>query len=175
VAKRPQWLPPPEEPPAPDEPGYDFWKYANDMPLSQRAVWLAPYIAAEPTLAPWIDAFEAIDKNDDKTALMALLKSNHPLSKRARFYLANLLERHQLKKKQGARETPAYEQSETDVALAYAVGEMKDLIENEKKSFVDALAQVSESRSIPDNTLDNAYKGKRRSTRRQITGPKGRG
>jgi hypothetical protein len=166
VVKRPKWLSPPDEPPAPDDPGYRFWKYANDMPVSRRAVWLEPYIAAEPTLALWIDALEAIDKNDDKAALVALLKSKYPLANYARFYLADLLERYQFKKKQGARRTAAYDQTETEVVLAYAVGEMKSLVENEKKSFAVALAQVSKSRNIPEPILDGAYRGTRFSTRR---------
>lgn len=71
-------------------------------------------------IQPWIDALQAIDHRGNKEPLIKLLKSNEPIPQNARWYLANLLERYQLKKPVGGRATPAYDRSDAEMYLAWA-------------------------------------------------------
>lgn len=154
----PGWLP---KAPAPDDPGYPFWKYADNMPVSRRAIWLEPQLAAEPTLAAWVDALEAADKRNDKKSLADLLKSNHLLGDHARYYIADWIE---LQGANGAPRTPAYDRTATEAALAVAIALVKEQVED-GVSVANALADVSKSGGIPPDTLEGAYLGTRGSTR----------
>src|SRR5689334_948178 len=68
-------------------------------------------------LYPWIAALEAIDKRDDKTQLLDLLNSDDDFPQAARFYLADLLDRYQLRRKPHGQATPAYTRSEVEKTL----------------------------------------------------------
>ncbi len=58
---------------------------------------------------PWIEALEAIDSGGEKRPLVKLLKSNKSIPKAAKWHIADLLERYQLKRHPGKQATPSYE------------------------------------------------------------------
>jgi len=159
MAKRPKWLDPQGE--IPEFLCNMTWS-APDIPLVDRAFWLGDESTAH--LDPWITALEAIDKQGDKGPLMALLKSERDLPHDVRIYLADLLARHQLKKKRGAESVPAYDRTDAEAMLELAI---KDVRERESGiSVKDALEKASKSRGIPHELLSSAYRGSRSSTRR---------
>jgi hypothetical protein len=67
----------------------DFWDHC---------FWLD-----DPSVERWVRALEAVDKRGDKGPLLSLLRSECDLPREARIYLADLLDRHQLKKSSVAR------------------------------------------------------------------------
>lgn len=140
-----------------DMPGYE------KRPFLDRAYWLD----IEPVTEPWISALEAIDARGDKAALLGLLVSDRELPHDARVYLADLLERHQFKRKQGHQATPLYGLSRDDQLLYCAVTEMQLIRDADKSVRVkDALEEVSKRRNIPPEKLLVAYHGRRGSMRR---------
>jgi hypothetical protein len=133
-----------------------------------RAFWLADPDSGEP-ITPieeeWITAIEAVDKRGDKIPLVALLKSQSDLSPEVRFYLADLLERNELKKPPHRPRTPAYDRTAADAALEWAVQRVRDY-RSGGMGIERALERVSTEHSIPLEILGNAYEGKRGSTNR---------
>jgi hypothetical protein len=90
------------------------------IPRRQSHHWLHP----GGKLQPWIDALRAIDQRGDKSELVELLKSDVTIPADARQHLADLLERHNLKLRQGGRggrTTPSYDLPHGVVQLDYAV------------------------------------------------------
>lgn len=110
----------------------------------------------------WIAAFEAFDTHGDKGPLLHLLKSTGLLRD---FYLADLLERHQFKKKPGHQATPAYDTTDKELDLDLAKKAVREKVNN-GSSVLKALEEESKARGIPLNALALAYKGSRGSTRR---------
>jgi hypothetical protein len=113
----------------------------------------------------WIAALEAIDKRGDKRPLVTLLKSQRDLSPRARFYLADLLDRFELKRPAHRPRTPAYDRTLAEAILLWGVQEARELVKA-GMSVVDALDKAAKESSIPLEILSNAYEGKRGSTNR---------
>jgi hypothetical protein len=145
----------------------------------EGAFWLPP----DPDLRDWIRAFIAVDKKGDPTALIGKVtelfakleaiaaahpdvKAPHPDVKR---HLADLLRRRltktigpdgKLKGMPGGAYTkmiPSYDRSQAEANIEQAVEAVKNGMDP------DAAAQRY---SIDPDTLDNALKGKRASTRR---------
>jgi hypothetical protein len=113
----------------------------------------------------WIEAFEAIDKRGDKAPLLELLKSKSDMPRDVRWYLADLLARHQLKKKRGGQATAAYDRTDVDVKKIWAKEDVRALVKS-GVSVADALEQVSKSRGIAPESLALAYAGRDGSTNR---------
>lgn len=118
-------------------------------------------------LHPWILALQDIDVCDDKGPLLALLRSQRELPHDARVCLADLLERHQLKKYRGNQRIPAYRDSPAEETMAVAVECVND--EHRRGMSLDeALAFVAEEFKISEEeTLRNARDGRRGSARRK--------
>jgi hypothetical protein len=152
---------------------YDGPTGAENIEFLDRAFWLDlgrhKY---------WIEAFETIDKRGDKAPLLELLKSKSDLPRDVRWYLADLLARHQLKKKRGAQATPAYDRTDVEAVLIWAIDDVRGLVKR-GMSVADALEKVVESRGYKINVSDEdtigdkflrklalAYKGNRGSTNR---------
>src|SRR5437016_5745242 len=86
--------------------------------------WLYPSDGSE----PWIRALQDIDRHDDKTGLVELLKSKQPMSDKVRWHVADLLERYQLKLMhggRGGRRTPSYDYSPTEAQLKAALESLR--------------------------------------------------
>ena len=139
-----------------DRPGY------GKRPFLDRAFWLD----IEPSSEPWIAALAALDASGDKQPLVRLLEAGQPPQEIC-VYLADLLKRHQLKRKRGNQATPLYDLSKKDQEISFAVIEMRRLHAG-GLSFDDALEQASELHDISDNQLRDAYRGRRSSIRRRI-------
>jgi hypothetical protein len=112
MAKRSKWLERPNDPNIP--------KYLRNAKMAgvgvKSGVVEQVWWKGCSNLSPWIAAFEALDKADNKQPLLQLLRSNLDLPADARFYLADLIDR-QVKRKQGGQNTPAYDRSPADAML----------------------------------------------------------
>src|SRR5579862_4059471 len=136
MGKHPKWLYP--QPP----------KYLLDIAADQgrgvsphvvdRAFWLGDDLSVE----PWVTALEAIDKTGDKMLLLDLLRSECPLPQTARLYLADLLERYDLKAPRHRPRTPAYDYTAVEAALLRGRERVRYFIEN-GMSFEAALTKAS--------------------------------
>jgi hypothetical protein len=172
-AKRPQWLDQPQALPAQPQALPDYLEgYTGPMgdeniDFIDWAFWLHDYHTPREidALAPWLQAFEAIDKRGDQRALVALLQS-HKLPDVAQDYLADLLQRHQLKKKRGAPATPSYDVTDADIMLLWASQDVRKLV-RDGRSVDEAVEQISAERGIPFDILKSAYRGSRASTYRK--------
>ena len=71
----------------------------------------APWLERDAPTQDFVLAINAIDNAGDQRELVSLLKSDVAITKAARWYLADLLERHVLKRKQGKPRIPAYDRS----------------------------------------------------------------
>ena len=163
MSKRAKWLHRPEQKLPEHLRNYVSTGAGVPNDVVDRAFWLGDETAH---LDPWITALEAIDKRGDKGPLLALLKSEFDLPREARVYLADLLARHQLKKKGGGQTTPAYDRTEVEIVLSLAIDDVRELVRTRKRRVAEALEQTSRTRGIPPNILESAYKDRRGSTRR---------
>jgi hypothetical protein len=119
----------------------------------------------DPTTQVWIDAIRDIDKDSDSRDLVGLLRSNYPMTDAARQYLADLINRRQLKRKKGRQKTPAYTESEVDQRVFLAEDAVEALVEG-GDSVLTSLAKVSKDARITEGSLVNARAGKRGAARR---------
>jgi hypothetical protein len=113
----------------------------------------------------WIEAIEAIDVKRDKSKLIGLLRSDSPLSRSARHYLADMLERYQLKRPRGKQRTPAYDRSDAEAMLLLA----KEAYREERhqgRSPKEALATAAKRYHLVPDVLKAAVEGRRGSSRR---------
>jgi hypothetical protein len=85
--------------------------------------------------------------------LLALLKSDSELPYAARVYLADLLDRYQLKKKRGGQSTAAYDRSPVDRILEAANARANELIES-GMTTEGAFEKAAKEFSIPDRGRD---------------------
>jgi hypothetical protein len=129
--------------------------------LVDRAFWLDD----DTSIEPWVTALDAVEKRGDKGPLLDLLRSEYDLPREARAYLADLLERRQLKKKRGGQSVPAYDRTDTEQRLTLAIEDVRRLRKS-RVSVEAALDQVSKSHGIPLEVLATRYHGSRGSTRR---------
>ena len=90
--------------------------FVANLKVTDRNFWADQ---EDEKIPAWIEAIEAIDKRREVDALVRGLKSDRELSKRARFYLADLIER-QLGNKRGRPLTPAYDRTWTVAQLELA-------------------------------------------------------
>jgi hypothetical protein len=134
------------------------------IPVSHRAYWLND--DQRQRICPWIDALEQIDKWGDKGPLTALLRGSEPVPNEVGVYLADLLERHELRRNRHRPRTPLYDWSTADSRLILAKESVDTYSEN-GMSFDDSVAMAAKEYSIPHNVLENYCKGKRGSSNRK--------
>lgn len=148
MAKRPKWLDHALASLPEDLRHYMNTGFFKDEPPS-HFFWIA-----------WVAALEEIDKRKDKGRLLELLRSEYPMPPEARFFLADLLERHQLKNKRGGRATPAYDQTVTDRLLEWVDGHARLLISC-RTSAKDACEKAATEFFIPLEIFMDFHNGKR--------------
>jgi len=87
-----------------------------------------------------------------------MLESGKAPSKDTLVFIADLLNRYQLKRKRGAQAMPAYRRSDAEVALLYALDEVRELLGSGKgtQAVFDAVEKVSDARGIPFEILEGA-------------------
>lgn len=108
-------------------------------------------------ITDWIRAIEAYDKRADKDPLLTLLKSECELPHKARFYLADLLQR-QLKKNPG-KKLAAYDRTDHAVRLLAAKADVTKLVNSGVFEQV-ALERVSAAHGISIESLALVKKGR---------------
>jgi hypothetical protein len=127
--------------------------------LYDRGFWL------DAVTIHWAEAIEAIDKRGDKEPLKKLLKSEFELPPEARRFLADLIDRYQLKLKRGRKATPAYDRTYIEAILELAI----DDVLAHRGAIDVALKEVAEEwdyEGITEKKLKNAFEKRRGSTRR---------
>jgi hypothetical protein len=68
----------------------------------------------------WLSALLDIDKRGNKKRLLQLLRSKTPIPAEARWHVADLLERYELRRPRGGRTTPSYDRSPAETLLEAA-------------------------------------------------------
>jgi hypothetical protein len=160
---RPKWLNAPRGKSPPKE-IVELMKRDAGKGVADRVVDRAFWLTAD--LDPWVDALEAIDKRGDKKPLLDLLESDYDLPPRARIFLADLIERYQLKLPPHRPRTPAYDMTDADAMLTIALADVRKY-QARGMSVDDAVAAVAKGWSIKhQNMLANFCAGKRGSSRR---------
>jgi hypothetical protein len=141
------------------------------MGSSDKIVDCATWLPDVDQNAGWYEALAAIDGRrqdkapQDKAPLLALLRSDSELPATVRHHLADLLERHELRRRRGGQQVPSYDRSDAEAALHSAISQARDYVQN-GMSVSDALEKAAESNCVDRDKLDNAYAGQRGSTRR---------
>jgi hypothetical protein len=120
----------------------------------------------DPITGRWVKAIEAFDKfGGDKEQLKSLLKSDFKLTPEARFFLADMIDRYQLKPKRGRKATPAYDRSPAERWLEYAIEDVYAHRGDIDTAFKE-VARHYNTYGITEKKLKNAFDGRRGSTRR---------
>jgi hypothetical protein len=109
-----------------------------------------------------IEALKLLDDSDgeNKQPLIKILRQRgrmYPAHRDVYFYVADVLDRYQLKRKRGGQKTPAYDRTDVERRLEMAKSE----IANGK-----SLQQAAADWGLNPNALENFRLGKRGSTRR---------
>jgi hypothetical protein len=121
--------------------------------ISDNAFWLDD----DDRNRPWYEAFAAIDRKRNKQPLLDLLRSKKP-TEVACWHLADLLDRHQLRKKRGAQTTPAYDRTPREAFLEMAIVAVRD--RNKGVSVKDAIAEAAKRYYLSENEISDAYHGR---------------
>ena len=119
--------------------------------------WLEPGGAIQ----PWIEALWEIDRRGDKQTLLKLLRSKERMPHAARFYVADLIERYQLKRKRGgaAHQTPAYDRSPQEAKLLRAIASARQQINDEGAAPDEALKLAAKVWGVKSNEKTAATPG----------------
>jgi hypothetical protein len=113
----------------------------------------------------WALAVEAIDKRGDKAPLITLLWSDGTMPPEARGFIADLLERYELKKKtRGRPRLPIYDRSLVEAILLIGIQRIKEYRER-GISVSEAVELAAEEFRLDPNKLRDAYHGKRGASR----------
>jgi hypothetical protein len=134
------------------------------IPIGDRAFWFED--EQRQRLAPWLNALEQIDRNGDKGPLMEELRSERELPLEVHHYLADLLDRYELKPPAHRHRAPAYDLTKSEARLMM----LKDRVETFQKhgmNFNDAVDKVAEQWSMNAQILANFCQGKRGSSNRR--------
>jgi hypothetical protein len=128
--------------------------------LVDRAGWLD-----DPRDEPWVNALEEIRHRGNKDALIALLRSpNAELTPQARWFLADMLDRYDLKKPASRPRTPAYDRPPAEEKLFW--GEKAVRERDRRVSVRAAISEAAITYGISESSLEAAYNERRGSTRR---------
>jgi hypothetical protein len=136
------------------DPDRDAFYKASTSYLTRDYAWLRDLVGTE--AEPWVDAIEAIDLRGDKKPLLALLKSQPGA---AGLLLADLLTRHQLKRKRGRQQVPIYKFTEQTIALQKAKEQYNKLLKT-GVSRNEALERVANKSPVSKRTIENYIDGK---------------
>ena len=118
----------------------------------------------------WLLAFEAYDKRADKKPLLDLLRSDEELTREARWFLADLLDR-QLNKKPQTKTTPAYDRTESLIPLLAGMAQVIRIRQENRRqrkgdktvpvlSVATALERVAQAQGLSLESLTLAYNGR---------------
>jgi hypothetical protein len=137
--------------------------------LYDHAYWLPEDLVVN---RPWLGAIAMIDETGDKKPLLNALRGANELTPLEREYLADLLERYELKKPRGRSRTPAYNRTDKVAILEMAADNVRELQKkgdntNKKPmSFSAAVDWAAEFYDVSPGTLEEFCRGKYASSRR---------
>jgi hypothetical protein len=114
----------------------------------------------------WYKALEELEKEGKKGLLLSLLRSSKELSRAVRVHLVDLLERYDFKKKRGRPRGPSYVRSDAECTALNVREQVRDLTKG-GMSAKEAIARVAKDNNMSEDTVANAYEGRRGSTRRK--------
>lgn len=124
-----------------------------------RGFWLE-----DPFTDIWVEALQTFDQEGDLKVLLALLRSKHQPSEHARYYLADMLERYQLKPRPGRKRIPAYDRTALQATLIMAEAdwmEEKALPRESRR----AQEEIAAAHGIRSETFIDHLTGKRKQSR----------
>ena len=133
--------------------------------ILDRAFWLGKEGSQTDPINVWALAVEAIDLRGDKAPLLKLLRSAAELPPEGRAFLADLLERYELRKRKGKPRTPAYDRTLVEAMMLIGI----QLVRHIRKYGVrtdDAVKLAATYLLIDPHKLGEAYAGKRGASRR---------
>jgi hypothetical protein len=113
----------------------------------------------------WLRALDAVDRRGDKAPLLKLLRSEAELTPTVRHYLTDLLERHNLRRRRGGQQTPAYDRSLREGRICLALAEVREYVQSGMR-VSDAVEEAAKRHRLSVEQVANAYNGRRGSTRR---------
>lgn len=142
----------------------------SDLPTRKETLQQA--VTAQQWLRAVRKADLATGSVSDTAELVRLLRSGLPIGKGPRKLLADLLDRHQLRRKPGRQQLPVYRESLRERGIAAAVRQVKKLTGRgcRVSDAVDAIAPVfglHEDEHMAAELLENAVRRRRGSARRR--------
>jgi hypothetical protein len=123
----------------------------------------------DPQIQKWVDAFDAFE-DGDKAALVALLKSGHPIPAVIVPHIGDLLERWDMVRPKHRMRIPSYRLTDNELKLHMANCEVDDLMSSGLVSLSDAIKEVAALYAefgIKETVLSE-YHGKRRGDDRRV-------
>ncbi len=139
----------------------DGW---NNVTIVDRAPWIDDADATKNR--DWYVALEKLDKNNDPTRMVDLLRSSRELDASIRFHLADLIMRRAVKGKRGAPLAPSYDRTRVEALLFCALDDARDLAKMKGVSVLSLLDQMAEKYGVDCDALRQLHAGKRTSSRR---------
>jgi hypothetical protein len=140
--------------------------------IVDRAFWLGKEDDPTDPINAWALAVEAIDQRGDKSPLMKLLRSADPLPPEGRAFIADLLDRHELKKKTlGRPRLPIYDRSLIEAVLLIGIQRIQEYREK-GMDIENAVHFAAKEFALEPKKLLDAYIGKRGASRRRIKAAK---
>jgi hypothetical protein len=100
----------------------------------------------------WFDDIAEANDSGNLRPLIERLLSNEAMPRKARVWLADLLARHQLKRRKGGQANPVWDPSDAEVSLRKAEREYERLL-REGVSKTDAIKQAAELYGLKPSTL----------------------
>jgi hypothetical protein len=162
MAKRSKKLP---DIPIKDDIPNPFMQY-HDSPYIDRLIQFGepttpgdPYsFDIPPHIDSWLNAIDAAD-NGDKSVLVALMKSGHPLPDSIVPHIGDLIDRWNLVRPKHRMRVPSHRLTDEDITLNAASCDVDDLL-SAGKSLSVALTEVATERDLPESKL-REYRAKR--------------
>jgi hypothetical protein len=116
-------------------------------------------------MQPWINALLDIDHRQQKQQLINLLKSETAIPAEARWHIADLLERYNLKRPRGGKRTPSYDRSPAEERLTLADVAARQYLAS-GISLEQSIQRAASSYEVDPETLHAFHAGRHSSARR---------
>jgi hypothetical protein len=113
----------------------------------------------------WLYALNELERHGNKAQLLKLLTSDAEMSPNVRRHLADLIDRHELKRRPGRQPAPSYDLPPEHVAILRGVALVRASVAG-GMSVDDACARHAAEVGVPADTLATAYGGKHGTARR---------
>lgn len=122
----------------------DAGKGTENQTILDRTPWLDWDAATQ----EFVLAINSVDNGGDQSALVTLLRSDRVISEAARWFLADLLERHVFKRRPGRPTTPAYDRSFMQWQLEKAASAYR-ATRRSRTSRADEIESIARAHLVP--------------------------